>query len=162
MKARKGEEGWRGRVTRTGESPLTKRRPRNTIRESNHRMKGMKGVSQIKSARSTAETKKGSRISLPLGRRTRSRDSETLLRRDGDATDRYAARGRANGRSYGTSGQSPRYRLYSPGNISDSRLRPRRVRSRNQLFNKWNPGSRPPNHHQPHRIISDTFWIIHD
>lgn len=69
MKARKGEEGWRGRVTRTGESPLTKRRPRNTIRESNHRMKGMKGVSQIKSARSTAGTKKGSRISLPLGRR---------------------------------------------------------------------------------------------
>lgn len=56
MKARGGERE-RGAVNR-GEG---------YIREPNRRAKGMKGVPGIKSARSTVG-RKGSRISLPLGR----------------------------------------------------------------------------------------------
>lgn len=72
MKARKGGwvEGWIG----AERAPLTESQPRN-IREPNRWTKGMKGVSQIKSARSTAGTKERSRISLVLALEIRKRFS---------------------------------------------------------------------------------------
>lgn len=101
------------------------------IRESNRRAKGMKGVARIKSARSTVGRKeKGWRISLPLGRPTTRRHS-----RFGNASSR---------RWYERIAERERERekevcVFSPSGTS---LILGRVRSRNQLFNKWNPA--PP------------------